>query len=216
MDRIQQAAADRAAGAVLILAALGTVVAMSHHPAGAHSGALGGLVHGAMIALLMMLAWGFLCFAIGQGASRPLILAGLIAYAVSLFSHIGAAMINGFVVPAMADPKAPPVSHDIFRLAWHSNQALARLGVYMTGLAYGLWSLDLIGEKRRDSTLAGVLGLAAGALPAALLAFGAIRMDVAGAFTVYALHAAWAMLVGIMLLRSRFADRRGSQARTSG
>jgi hypothetical protein len=216
MSAFERAAADRAAGGALVLAALGIVVAMSHHPSGAHSGALGGIVHGAMIGLLMLMSWGFLHFAIGRGASRPLILGGLLAYGVSLFAHIGAATINGFVVPALADPTAPPVSHDIFLLAWQSNQALAKLGATMTGLAYVLWSIDLIAERRRELTLVGLLGLAAGSVPAALLAFGLIRMDVAGAGTVYAIHVAWAMLVGIMLLLGRFVERHGADAQASG
>ena len=86
--------------------AVGVVGAMAHHPSGAHPGALGGIVHGAMIALSLLLAWGFAHFAIGRGASRPLIVGGLLAYAVSLFGNIGAATINGFVVPALADPAA--------------------------------------------------------------------------------------------------------------
>src|SRR5215207_3767478 len=106
---------DRVAGAVLLLAAAGAVLAMFHHPSSRHSGGLGGIVHGAMIGLLMLLAWGFLHFALRRGAWRPLMLGGLLAYAVSLFAHIGAATINGFVVPVLANPAAPPVSHDIFR-----------------------------------------------------------------------------------------------------
>lgn len=192
---------NRVAGAVMAAAALGTVLAMAHHPSGMHGGPVGGVVHGAMIILLMALTWGFLMFAVQRGAGRPLIAAGLLAYAVSLFAHIGAAMINGFIVPALNNPDAPPVSHDLFRLAWHSNQALAKLGVYMTCAAYALWSLDLMRDRTNMMRLAGVGGLAAGALPAVLLATGKIRMDVAGAFLTYTMHATWAMLVGLLLWR---------------
>ena len=192
---------SKTAGGAMMAASLGVVIAMAHHPSDAHGGALGSLVHGGMIALLMLLTWGFAMFAIERGAARPLIVAGLIAYAVSLFAHIGAATINGFVVPALADPSRPPVSHDLFRLAWYSNQALAQLGVYMTGAAYVLWSLDLLRDRSGESKLVGLTGLAAGAVPAALLATGAMRMNVAGAFLIYAAHVAWAALVGLMMWR---------------
>jgi hypothetical protein len=185
---------------MLVAAAL-TVVAMAHHPSGAHGGPLGGIVHGAMIVLLCLLAWGFLVFATGRGGSRPLILAGLLAYAISLFAHIGAATINGFVVPALANPEAPPVSHDLFRFAWYSNQALAKLGVFMTGAAYVAWSIDLLRDSGRGPRAAAIAGLAAGLLPAALLAAGVLRMDVAGAMLIYAAHAAWAALIGVMMWR---------------
>jgi drug/metabolite transporter (DMT)-like permease len=61
-----------------------------------------------------------------------------------------------------------------------------------------------------------LLGLVAGGVPAALLAFGLIRMDVAGAGTVYAIHVTWAMLVGIVLLLGRFVERHGADAQASG
>ena len=147
---------DRAAGAALVAGALGSVLAMAHHPSGAHSGALGPIVHGAMIGLLMLMAWGFLLFQSGRGASRPLPLAGLLAYGVSLFGHIGAATINGFVVPALAVRGHGAVSHDVFLLAWEANQALARLGVYMTGLAFAFWSIDLVVRERRPRCRASV------------------------------------------------------------
>ena len=191
---------DRAAGAALVAGALGSVLAMAHHPSSAHSGALGPIVHGAMIGLLMLMAWGFLLFQSGHSASRPLPLAGLLAYGVSLFGHIGAATINGFVVPALAARGHGAVSHEIFLLAWEANQALARLGVYMTGLAFAFWSIDLLVRERRIWRLVGLAGLLAGLLPAGLLAAGAIRMDLAGAGLVYAVHAAWAALVGLLLM----------------
>ena len=203
---------SRIAGVVMIAASLGVVVAMGHHPSGAHGGPLGWIVHGGMIALLSLLAWGFLMFCVERGAARPLIVAGMIAYSVSLFAHIGAATINGFVVPALGNPAAPPVSHDLFRLAWHANQALAKLGVYMTGAAYVLWSIDLLRDPSRPARLTGALGLVAGAVPAVLLAIGALQMDVAGAFAIYAAHVAWSALVGLMMWRGLLQPSRNSDA----
>ena len=192
---------DRIAGAALIAGAAGSVLAMAHHPTGAHGGPLGPIVHGAMILLLGAMAFGFLTFCLRRGPARPAILAGLLAYGVSLFAHVGAATINGFVVPALAARGAGAVDHDIFLLAWESNQALARLGVAATGLAFIFWSVDFLRRPGVEPRLIGALGLLAGAVPIALLAAGAIRMDVAGAFIVYAAHAAWAALVGLHLWR---------------
>lgn len=201
------AAGERIAGAALLAGAAGSVFAMAHHPSGGHGGALGGIVHGAMIALLGAMAFGFFFLCLRRGPARPAILAGALAYGVSLFAHVGAATINGFVVPALAARAAgggaDAVGHDIFLLAWESNQALARLGVVATGLAFIFWSLDFLRRPGAEPRLIGALGLLAGAVPIALLAAGAIRMDVAGAFIVYAAHAAWAALVGLHLWRGR-------------
>ncbi len=206
----QASAGNRPVGVAMIAASLGVVIAMGHHPSGLHGGAPAGMVHGGLIALLLLLTWGFLMFATDRGAARPLIAAGLIAYAVSLFAHIGAGTINGFVVPALANPEAPPISHDIFRLAWQSNQALAQLGVYMTGAAYVLWSSDLLRDRSKAARLMGALGVVAGAVPVVLLASGTLRMDVSGAFLIYGMHVAWAGLVGLMLWRGALQPSRNS------
>lgn len=193
--------ADRIAGLSLIGAAALSVLTMAHHPSGAHAGALAGLVHGAMIVLLAAMAFGFAHFAGRRGLGRPAVLAGLVVYGLSLLAHVGAATINGFVVPALALRGQGAVGHDIFLFAWQANQALARLGVVATGAAFLLWSLDFLRRPGGEARLIGFAGLVAGTVPAALLAAGAIRMDVAGAFLAYAVHAAWTVLVGVHLWR---------------
>ena len=119
--------ADRIAGAALIAAAASSVLAMAHHPTSAHGGALGAIVHGVMIVLLAVTAFGFAHFAIRRGLGRPAMLAGLVAYGLCGFGHVGAATIGGFVVPALAARGDDSVGHDIFLLAWESNQASRKM-----------------------------------------------------------------------------------------
>jgi hypothetical protein len=167
---------------------------MAHHPTSAHSGSLNGIVHGAMI----------LVIAINRSASplsrpprpRP---AGRARRAgrlcARLFGHVGAATINGFVVPAVA-AHGVVVSRDIFLFAWRANQALARLGVYANAAAFLLWSLDFLRPPGLEPRLIGLSASPPAAVPALLLAAGLIRMDVPGALTAYAAFAAWAAIVG--------------------
>lgn len=191
--------ADTVAGTAMIAAAAGTLVAMGHHPSGAHGGSgLAGVVHASMIALLGLLAFGFGHLARRRGLDRPAVLAGLVTYGIALFGHVGAATINGFAVPALAARGI--TTHDLFLFAWEMNQALAALGVYATAVAYLFWSADFISDSR--TRLLGALGLAAAIVPAALLASGAIRLDVTGAFISYAVQVGWAALVGLHLLRN--------------
>ena len=192
---------DRIAAAALVAAAAGSVFAMAHHPVGGHGGALGPIVHGAMIVLLAVTTFGFAWFAVRRGLDRPAILAGLVAYAIALLGHVGAATINGFAVPALAARQV--TDHGLFLLAWELNQALAKLGVFATGAAFILWSIDFLRRAGLEAKAIGALGLLAGAVPAGLLAAGLLRMDVAGAFIVYAAHASWAALVGWHLWRGR-------------
>lgn len=199
----QDNSGDRLAGGLLIAAAAGSVAAMAHHPSSAHATALGAAVHGTMIVLLATMAFGFTHLALRRGVTRPAVLAGLIAYAFSLFPHAGAATINGFVVPALAARGPAAAGQDIFLFAWEMNQALARIGVYATGAAFIFWSIDFLRRGPSETRAIGVAGLAAGAIPAILLMAGAVRMDLHGAFAVYASHAAWAALVGLHLVRRR-------------
>lgn len=201
-DRLQ-----RYGGFALIAAGIGTVGAMAHHPSGAHGGALGPIVHGVMILLLALQAFGFAGMAVWRGVSRPLIVAGAVAYAISLFGHVAAATINGFVVPALASRGHGTVGHDIFLFAWQANQAFAKLGVLATSAAYLLWSVDYLTDADRRLKAIGLVGLVTGITPAALLLGGAIRMNVAGAFLSYAVFAAWAVVVGLVMVRAARGSR---------
>ncbi len=197
-----QANNARLAGFVMIAAAALSVLAMGHHPTGAHAtGGVGDYVHGTMIIVVAALFFGFTCFAQRRGITRPAILAGLIAYAISLAAHIGAATINGAIVPALAARGHDALGHDIALLCWEANQALARMGVYATGAAFLFWSADLLTHDRDQDRVLAIAGLVAGIGPMVAMAAGWIAMDVTGAFIVYVVHALWAVLVGIQLVR---------------
>lgn len=190
---------SRAIGVLMIVASAGAVLAMAHHPSGPHGGPLVAIVHSAMIVFLLLWAWGFFVFAGQLGAARVTVVGGLIAYAGSLLAHLIAATTNGFIAPGLMEGGV--TNHDLFLLAWLTNQAFAKLGVYLTGAAYGLWSIELLTRGRRDLRLLGAAGLIAGIGPAILLASGLVDMRVAGAFVIYAAHALWAAVVGFFLLR---------------
>lgn len=194
---------DRTAGVALIGAAAGTVLAMSHHPTTLASGDASRVVHSLLILFLALMAFGLIRFAGRLGISRAAVLAGLIAYAIAFFAHIGAATISGFIVPALADRGFITESPDILRLTWEANQALAWLGVFATGAAFGFWSLEVLRCKGLDDRVLGVLGLVAGFLPIPLLASGSLGMNAAGAYIVYGVHVAWTALVGLQLCRGK-------------
>jgi hypothetical protein len=190
---------DRIAGVALIGAALLSVLAMAHHPSSADAGPIGPIVHGTMIILLAITFYGFAHFALRRGVDKPAILAGLVAYAVNLFATIGAAAINGFVVTALAARGI--ADRDLFLLAWESNQALAGIGVFATGIAFGLWSLDFLRRPGLEAKAIGALGLLCGPGVALALGSGVIDMHLAGAILAYAAFALWGVAVGQHLLR---------------
>lgn len=196
---------DRLAGGALAFAALAAMLVMAHHPTSAHAAVAGRAVHGAMIALTGLIAYGFAHAALRRGIGRPDVLAGLIAWGIAIAANIGAATISGFVMTALA---AKHVGHEAIDLAWAGNQALAGLGVAATGAALLLWSPGLLRLGGWGRAL-GMLGIAAGAVPAAMLGVGLVWMNLAGALLVYGIHFAWIALFGLWLWSGRFAKALG-------
>lgn len=199
MDELRRAAA-RWAGLALVGAAAATLLAMSHHPASAHDATLNMTVHGVMIAVAGVAGYGFLTWSRLRGLDRPPVAVGLIAYLIGMFGGIGAATINGFVVTALVHGEGG-LAHDAHRLAWEANQALAQIGVWGTGIAYALWSIDLIRRGDGFERIAGAAGIAAGLIPVGLLASGVLQMNLAGALILYTAQLAWMGLAGLVLLR---------------
>jgi hypothetical protein len=195
--------ADRLAGGALILGSSLSVLTMAHHPTHVDPNGFVGLVHGAMIVLMSVIAFGFAHTALRRGLARPAILAGLIAYFIGLVADLGAGTTNGFIVPALAAHGAALSGRDVFLLAWEANQALARLGVFATAAAFTFWSIDFLRRPGIEPKAIGAFGLLAALVPATLLATGATDMHVAGALAAYAAFAAWGVVVGVHLFRGK-------------
>ncbi|MDF7777750.1 hypothetical protein P1X14_21015 [Sphingomonas sp. AOB5] len=197
---------DRIAGGVLVLAALGIVVMMGHHPSSSHAVALGRFVHGALIALIGATLFGFVHLARGIGLDRPLALAGLVAYAIGAFGGIGAGTINGFVMTGLYEHGI--TNRELRLFAWEANQALAQLGVAASGAAFLLWSIEICrypGWAARGLATLGILGAV---VPLVFLWSGLLSMNLSGAILVYGAHAAWIALAGLYLWSGRFAADR--------
>jgi len=190
---------DQYAGVGLAAASVLSIVAMAHHPSGPGPSGLNQLVHGAMIAVVLVSVAGFIRLAMRIGLHRFFVLMGLVAYCTGAGANMLAATINGFVVPSVF---AHSVSDDILRLCWEFNQALAYGAAYAVSAAFALWGLELA----RVSGLQRIFGLAGvvvGLVTAALLAVSIVRMNVAGALVVYVLQAAFGVLAGAELMRAR-------------
>jgi hypothetical protein len=189
----------RTAGGAMVLAAAAALLAMSHHPTHLHEGELNKGVHGVLIALSMMIFYGFLHWSRMRRLDRPAVALALVAYSVGMFGGIGAAVVDGFVVVELAHGGG--MAGEGFVLARALNQALAYLGAIAVGTAYALWGVDLLrpGGGRMEK-LAGAAGLVAGLVPLGLLAAGVLRMNMSGALIVYAVQWAWMALVGLLML----------------
>lgn len=186
---------ERIGGWTLVGATAGVLLAMSHHPTHLTQSGLGEAIHAIMICLVALTGFGYACFAIIRGADRPLILLGAVIFAIAVLADVVAAVTNGFVAAAIADGSA-----DIRSLAWAANQAFAGLGVFATGGAMLSWSADLASGSGRAARATGLAGALAAILSIALLLFGAVRMNVAGALVVYGVQTLWSAALGLLML----------------
>jgi hypothetical protein len=141
-----------------------------------------------------------------MAADRVAAVAGLVAYGIAMFGHIGAATINGFVVTGLIEHGV--ANRDLFLLVWEANQALARLGVIASGAAFLIWSIDFVRRPGWASRGLGAIGIIGGGAPMALLWSGMLSMNLAGAILIYGIQAVWIALAGLYLWSGRFAADR--------
>ena len=211
----------RTAGAIIVAASLLALLMMAHHPSGstrdmavfveqvARVGALNRVVHGALIALLAALLFGFAEFSRVFGAGRSLVRAALVAYAIGTAADIGAATINGFAVGrvaayyAGADTAALEQLRALLHLGWAMNQSLADLGEVARAIAIVLWSLAIL--RTRTQLLLGASGVLVGGAIALALLGGWLTLDVHGMLLAVVCASAWNVALGVQLLRGRLS-----------
>jgi hypothetical protein len=218
------APATRPAGIVLFVVTLLTVAFMAHHPTAPHTPDVGhaieriadlahasAIVHGALIASMLVTAWCLSVFASRRDLDRPLVRTGAIAYAAGVVVMIGAALVSGFVVSDVATLMPHDTSTDqqvaraLLTLCGILNQACANCATVAMSAGILLWSIDLVRRRDRDDRrfgiLVGALGIAVGIVPIVALPMGAIRLDVHGMMLVVLLWSAWLLAVAGWLIR---------------
>ena len=104
----------RIPGIAIIASALLGAFAMAHHPSagGADFMAfarnvermafLNQAVHGVLLALVAVITWGLVVFALRRGVGRSLVTLGLVAWAIGVTGMAAAGIFNGFVVVDVA------------------------------------------------------------------------------------------------------------------
>lgn len=213
----------RSAGAIIVGASLASLLMMAHHPSGsthdtaafveqiARIGALNRFVHGALIALLAALLFGFAEFSRAFGAGRPVVRAALVAYAIGAGAGIAAASINGFAIGRLAAPYAGADAAALeqlrrsMHLCWAMNQSLADIGEVARALAIVLWSFAIL--RTRSNLLLAASGMVVGGGIAATLLGGWLTLDVRGMMIAVLAASVWNVALGVQLVRGRLAAR---------
>lgn len=210
----------RAAGYGLAALSVLTVAFMAMHPtSGTHDhgefvaragrGIPGNaIVHGSLVTIMLIMATCFLWLRDLLGAHRPIVRAGMVAMVVGTAGAVVAGLVNGFIVPDVSAHYLDGGVNDlnalkpVLVLAQETNATCARVSVLGLSLAAIAWSACLIrmtGWRR----VVGVVGLACGLAPVALL-FGAyLGMNVEGYGLFVKINALWNLLAGVVLIRHR-------------
>ena len=216
----------RIPGIAIIASALLGAFAMAHHPSagGADFMAfarnvermafLNQAVHGVLLALVAVITWGLVVFALRRGVGRSLVTLGLVAWAIGVTAMTAAGIFNGFVVVdvarrALAAPQNSETMFAAFQTVSSAVRVVEVLGAVGMSAAMFFWSADLFfssADLVRASNGArplGGLGLAAGAVLVTALLTGVARLDVTGMMLVSAVWCAWLVGVGTLMILRR-------------
>ncbi len=165
------------------------------------------IVHGAVIALMGTMLFGLSVFSLRRGLHRQAVVAALLAYAAGVSSMIGAALIDGFLVPAIAvhyagaPPDAIRFVRDALTILAMAIQILTGFGVIAVSTAVVLWSADLV-RTPGPLRAVGVIGIASAVTAVALLVFtGRLNPHNLGAIVL--VEAIWYIAIAVLLVRER-------------
>lgn len=208
------------AGLIIVLASLLSVVALAHHPTAqardpaafvaaiARKAAMDRLVHGSMILFIGALVYGFSYLTVRLEGTTPWALAAFIAYAVGAIGMVGAASVDGFVVPDLVaryqDQPAEQLQtmRHLLGLCLVIIRAWARLGVITMSLAYVLWSVALL-ARPGGVRVVGAIGCIAGASLVIAALSGILPMTMHGMLVLGVAQTVWSVAIGILLMRGR-------------
>jgi hypothetical protein len=198
---------QRNIGILLMVSAVAAIFLMFHHPSHFHSSNLNALIHGGMIAVILVATLGVTFLAISQEMRRPFVLAALLLYGVGSIFNILAALINGFVVPQWLAQATGPNIEDIQSLAWIINQNAGRLAVYTHGLGILSFGIHLLlNAPTRLGRLISLVSLLIGSFTPLVLVLHDNRLTVHTALIIYSLESLWLMAISLMLIWTRSSN----------
>jgi hypothetical protein len=208
----------RAAGIILATCSIVMVVVLTHHPhvaAAAPDAVIAGIgavatsarrVHGAVIALECALLLAFVDVSCALGLRHLAVRAALLAAAVGTVAFIGAALLDGFVLPELAlrYRAAPVVAQEMFpyvaAVCGTGLVVLTMFGLVATCFAMILWSLRLLRTTRLGAVV-GALGLVVGPALVVALATDALQLRASQMAWIMAIDSVWNLALAGVILR---------------
>jgi hypothetical protein len=228
---VDEVSVDRAWGRVWIAAAIACVGLMAFHPV-AHGSDMTArieallavatrdrIVHGGLIVALTVASLGAwrMVERLAERAHpsrvptvRSAVLPRLtvVALLASAAAHTVAALVSGFLNPALAERYADGAAADLealrhlFRLCWEVNQVAAKLGVAAAGAA--LVGLGLLLRRAKAAPRLASSALLLGSVQLLAVVSGHLRLHLHAMLAVVVAHSAFNVAAALQLQRGRF------------
>jgi hypothetical protein len=208
----------RIAGVAILASAAVGLVAIAHHPTvGTARGAadvfgqiaalsaIDEVVHGVLIVLSGALLFGFAVFAQRRGLHRGSVLLGLIGYAVASGGIIGAALIDGFLVPALGSRYAGAPAQSmgtglhLLGMAGTAIQILTKFAFVATAVAVLSWSAGLL-RARGAVRATGFAGIVAAVVSVVTMVWAG-QLNPHNLVVIVGVQSVWNVAIGVLLIR---------------
>jgi len=210
----------RSAGIVIVASALLTIFAVAHHPtlrAKTPESVIAGMValapsdmvvHGSLIAIIIALVAGFAVFTVRLGLNEQSAIAAFVVFSLGAFAVVGAALIDGFLTPAIAfqyeHAHALELRQGMGLLVFASLaiQVLTKFGFIAMSAGVFFWSIGLL---RRTQIIMGigVLGILSALGVVAVLVFGGAYLAPPVLGVIVLVQAFWYVAIGVALVQKR-------------
>ncbi|MES2759245.1 MAG: hypothetical protein V4693_17885 [Pseudomonadota bacterium] len=228
----------RLAAFAIASTALLVMVALFHHPVISHAAdardahlqivqlrSANNLVHGALIALLVVLASALAAFGKVIGERRPAASWALVAYCLGCGLLSVAMLLDGFVMPRLAaqfvsaQSSDPEVGMLIMRVIGAVIQVFSNAGFVAHCVAMLAWSAAAATGPQAlpGSRWCAAIGAAAALLPAVLILFTDLQLTRHSLMLIFTAHTAWYLTAAWLLYRFSIASSsvvRGASACT--
>ena len=162
-------------------------------------------VHGLLILVVFIYVWLFTLY--GAAKNIPIVWLGSGLFAAGGLTMAGAALISGFLAPAMLLGAETSTAEQLAifefqsRLLMQSNQVLANAGAFAWLCSLICWSSNLVGDKNLFRWV-GVAGLLIGGANVLVIATGKWHLDVKGMSLFVLMITLWFSALGCCLLWS--------------
>jgi hypothetical protein len=200
----------------LLGSAVALVGTMMLHPTGRQVLAgphLAGTSHSLALASVPLAIFGFLVLTRRLDRMPNLPRFAFIVYAFAMVAVMSAAVVSGFVAPAIAEGLREAQGSErevlvaLFHYNGHLNRAFAGVHVVASSFAIILWSCAML--RQRSAGWLAILGIVIGALTLIGFGSGHVTLNVHGFGMIAIAHALWTSCVAVLLYRGTFTQPEG-------